>query len=129
MKSYGWTMSHADLSDAWSDEGQTALILAARNGHLEVVEALLKAGADPDHATADGRTALIMAAEGGHATVVESLLRAGADPNLATVSMGNETYGTAEELDAFLDGLLARGDQLKQEIADIGERIRRSVLA
>jgi len=124
-------MSYADLSDAWSDDGQTALILAARNGHLVVVEALLRAGADPNHAMSDGRTALILAAEHGHLPVVEALLRAGADPNVETISSETEskTYGTAEELDEFLDNLLARGDRLKQEIAEIGERIRKGVSA
>jgi hypothetical protein len=38
--------------------GQTALNLAARHGHAEIVTLLLEAGAEPDHADVDGWTAL-----------------------------------------------------------------------
>jgi ankyrin repeat protein len=116
----------ADAGHEMSD-GRTALILAAQHGHLPIVEALLKAGADPDHATTDGSTALILAAQSGHAAVVEALLRSGADPNHAAASDACETYGTAEELDAFLDRLLQRGDELKRDIADLHTEIRKSM--
>jgi cytohesin len=122
-------MSHAEPSDARHDDGSTALILAAQNGHLAVVEALLKAGADAARATTDGRTALHLAAQNGHTAVVEALLKAGADPNSATSSESDETYGTAEELDAFLDRLLERGDQLKKEIEEVAARIHQGVPA
>lgn len=38
--------------------GQTALNLAARHGHAEIVTLLLEAAAEPDHADVDGWTAL-----------------------------------------------------------------------
>jgi ankyrin repeat protein len=38
--------------------GQTALNLAARHGHADIVSLLLEAGAEPDHADADGWTPL-----------------------------------------------------------------------
>ena len=62
-----------------------ALLLAADEGHLEVVRLLLEAGADKEAATIDGATtALIVAAGSGHLEVVRLLLEAGADKDAAT---------------------------------------------
>ena len=47
--------------------------------YIEVVEALLAAGASKDHANRDGYTVLIEATDNGHTQVVEALLKAGAD--------------------------------------------------
>ena len=65
---------------------KTSLMLAATNGHVEVVKLLLAAGAMVDatnythHPSVNGayKTALHMAAESGHAEVVQLLLAAGA---------------------------------------------------
>ncbi|KAK3768519.1 hypothetical protein RRG08_060881 [Elysia crispata] len=55
-------------------EGQTPLHVAAIAGHEEVVELLLKAGADPNVGEAkSGRTALHLAAERGSVKLVELL--------------------------------------------------------
>lgn len=64
-------------------QGYTPLVLAAKNGHARVIDALLKAGADANRI---GRStcgsALICAAECGHGDVVALLLRqAGIRPN------------------------------------------------
>jgi ankyrin repeat protein len=68
-----------DAAPLDSKESWNALLWASENGHAEVVEALLEAGADPA-ATADRRqsTALHRAAFKGHAAAVEALLKAGA---------------------------------------------------
>ncbi|PRW56453.1 ankyrin 2,3 unc44 [Chlorella sorokiniana] len=71
----------AALNEASSDTGTTALMHAARQGHLKCVAALLAAHAEPNLATAGGMTALMLAASGGHFSCVEALLEAGADPN------------------------------------------------
>ena len=57
----------------------TALIIAARNGHAPVVDILLRHGAHVDVRNNDGRTALMEAARNGHAPVVDQLLRREAD--------------------------------------------------
>ena len=60
------------------------LIRAAEDGDLELVCALLEAGADPN-AKEDGNfTALICAAARGHSRVVEALLESGANLHART---------------------------------------------
>jgi hypothetical protein len=59
------------------DQGNTALILAARFGHNEVVRALLLAKADVKVRNKDGKTALMLAAEGGHDQTVAALTLGG----------------------------------------------------
>uniref|UniRef100_A0A1X7U0K3 Uncharacterized protein n=1 Tax=Amphimedon queenslandica TaxID=400682 RepID=A0A1X7U0K3_AMPQE len=71
-----------DSSDS-NNEGDTALIVAARKGNCDVVELLLKKGADPSHSNDYGYTALIVAAEGGHYDIVQLLLNNGADLSTA----------------------------------------------
>ena len=61
----------------------TVLQIAAMDNELEVVKALLEAGADPNAKSSDNtdRTALHYAVEFGHPEVVKALIAAGADPN------------------------------------------------
>ena len=75
----------AGASSARELEG--ALIMAARYGRLEVVEALLDAGVDV--AASDGMTALHWAAGSGHLAVVHALVRRG-----APLEQKNEYGGT-----------------------------------
>lgn len=73
--------------DGIGENGLTALMYAASYGHLEVIDALIEAGADPDVGALEdierGRTALMMAAGSFFApdrlAVMERLLAAGAD--------------------------------------------------
>ncbi|MEZ4425190.1 MAG: ankyrin repeat domain-containing protein [Gemmatimonadota bacterium] len=72
-----------------SKGGMTPLLHAARQGHLEAVEALLEGGADIDaQGAGDGTTALLMAAINGQFDVALLLLERGADPNLASTLNG-----------------------------------------
>lgn len=59
------------------DQGNTALIQAARFGHDEVVKDLLIAKADVTIKNSEGKTALMLAAEGGHDRTVAALTQAG----------------------------------------------------
>jgi hypothetical protein len=59
------------------------LFIAASNGHLEVVHALLEAKAKVDQADNDGWTPLFMAAQKGHLEVVRALLEANAEVDKA----------------------------------------------
>ncbi|MFC1614759.1 ankyrin repeat domain-containing protein, partial [Gemmatimonadota bacterium] len=62
-------------------DGHTELILAARDGHTNIVEELLKAGADVNEKDIFGETALILAIRNGRTEIVRKLLQASAEVN------------------------------------------------
>ena len=65
-------------------DGATPLLLAAQNGHPEVVNMLVYAGVDIDKAkTNTGAMPLSIAAQNGHVDVARSLLENGANTNKA----------------------------------------------
>ena len=69
---------NVNLVDDEDASKRTALHLAARNGHLEVVKYLLeKGGAEVNEEDNDGWTALHLAARYGHLEVVKYLLEKG----------------------------------------------------
>jgi ankyrin repeat protein len=51
---------------------------ATENGNINIVELLLKRGADIDIKASDGRTALAIASKNGHKNIEELLKDAGA---------------------------------------------------
>jgi uncharacterized protein len=61
--------------------GYTPLILASQYGNAEVIDLLLKAGADAKAASTTGSTPLMLAAASGNVAAVKLLLDAGADVN------------------------------------------------
>lgn len=69
-----------DVECEWKGSNRTPLIFAAENGHIEVVIALARAGANLDVAIYEsGICALQVAAEMGHLEVLVALLHGGAD--------------------------------------------------
>ena len=68
-------MANADPNKA-NDQGVTALMKAAQNGHDPCARALLEAKADPNKANAKGFVALMHACQNGHAEVSCSTLMA-----------------------------------------------------
>ena len=77
----GGADANEEMDDEWKDGGTRALMIAAGEGHAEVVKVLLSAGADVHAAKDYYFTALFPAVEGGHAEIVKILLAAGANPN------------------------------------------------
>ena len=61
--------------------GQSALMLAAENGHIKMVERLIKAEANVNLRHKLGNTALTLAAQYGHSQIVQLLMDSGADAN------------------------------------------------
>jgi len=101
-----------DVNATETFQQQTALMWAAAEGHVDVVEALLKAGADPnrkahvsslterknaDHPTG-GFTALMWAARNGSEDTVRALVKGGAD-----MAMKNGDNATATMVAIYND--------------------------
>lgn len=68
--------------------GMTALLHAAREGHVEAAEALLKGGADVNQVSGDETSPLLIATLNGQFDVAVLLLEHDADPNLAASTDG-----------------------------------------
>jgi len=62
--------------------GETALILATYNGHLECMKALIKCGAELNRQNKHCQTALYVAAYSGYLECIKLLIENGADMNL-----------------------------------------------
>ena len=73
--------------------GLTALHVAAREGHLASVQALLDSGADTNALAGDKSSALLVAAINGRFDLAMHLLERGADPTLASDGGGTPLYG------------------------------------
>jgi hypothetical protein len=72
-----------NLDDSSSVTLMTALTCAASEGHLDILKALIAAGADEDMADGYGHTPLNMAADNCHVECVKTLLAVKADVNHA----------------------------------------------
>jgi ankyrin repeat protein len=74
--------------------GMTPLLLAAREGHVDAVQALLNAGADVNQVSAGDRTSpLLIATINGHFDLAMFLLDKGADPKAAAENNATPLYG------------------------------------
>ena len=69
--------------------GRTAIISAAYHDNVEVVNMLVHAGGDVNHADIDGISSLIASSRRGHVGIVTLLLAAGADHNVVDISGNN----------------------------------------
>jgi len=75
--------------------GMTALLFAARDGHLEAARALVESGANVDQvAGSEGSSPMVIAIANGHYTLATYLLDAGADPGVANVDGLAPLYAT-----------------------------------
>jgi ankyrin repeat protein len=84
----------------------TALIMAATEGHLKVVQLLLNKKADLKLADKRGRTALSSAVTGNHLKIVKALLEKGADANATWMGMSMLSLavrGKVEMIELLLD--------------------------
>jgi ankyrin repeat protein len=91
--------------------GVTPLLLAAINADPVMVEALLKAGADPNASLSQGQTILMTAARTGSGEAVRLLLARGADVNAREQILGETAliWAAAENHPAVIKALVERG--------------------
>lgn len=86
-----------DVNTIDYENGYTALFSASVNDNIEILTALIKAGADVNQATKNGFTPLMVAARYGNIEILTALINAGADVNART-TIGVPTLGCATEL-------------------------------
>ena len=93
----------------------TPLILAAQQGNAEVMEPLIKAGADVNAKTGNGTTPLMFAAASGNTDAVKVLLDRGADVNAqeSTRGLNAAMFAAASDRASVIDLLASRGADLK----------------
>jgi uncharacterized protein len=77
-------LAQGDDLNAFSVRHFSPLMVAAREGHTDIVRLLLKAGADANAAHPNGRTALHFAAGNGHLDLVTALVSHGANVEAAS---------------------------------------------
>ncbi len=97
----------ADVNARNNYDGLTALMWAARHGHADVVEVLMKHGADVNAKNNDGWTALMHSALNDEAEAAEVLLAHGANVNVkdnngTTALMSAAQEGKTEVVEALL---------------------------
>lgn len=77
--------------------GMTALLYAAREGHMEAAKALVESHADLNQISqGDKMTPIVTAIVNGHLTLAKYFLDHGADPNLASLSGLTPLYATID---------------------------------
>lgn len=75
-------MQDPDNVNRLTESGKTPLTIAAWRGQCDLIEYLIKLGADINMKNNYGNTALSLAVAGGEISVVKLLLDLGADPNI-----------------------------------------------
>ncbi|XP_026208466.1 ankyrin-2b isoform X3 [Anabas testudineus] len=89
---------HAPLvNDLEEENGLNALHLAAKEGHVDLVQELLDRGAAVDSATKKGNTALHISSLAGQIEVVKILVKRGADINAQSQNGFTPLYMAAQE--------------------------------
>lgn len=82
--------------DTQDEQKRTALMLSSKKGYLEIVKALVGAGAalnlQGNEMFYGGNTALMYACRNGHLEIVKTLVNAGANLNLQGSEWGREGY-------------------------------------
>jgi serine/threonine-protein phosphatase 6 regulatory ankyrin repeat subunit B len=101
-----------------TDDGRTALMLAAGAGHVELLHKLLTAKADVNFTNDRGGTALMYAATGGDPNSVELLLSHGASVNIKAANGWTAvTLASAKGYETIVKRLLNAGSDVN--VADI----------
>lgn len=106
----------ANLHTIKNKQGETLLMLAAREGHEEIVKTLVLQGTDVNAKSNKGHNAMSYSSRYGHLAVVQYLLNHGAEVNITN------NNGWTPLLKAARGGHLAVVDYLLAHDADIRSR-------
>lgn len=87
--------------DARNTDGETSLMHACEEGKVQIVEALIEAGANVNAKDNKGLTPLMLATWDGHTKVAEILLVAGADINAQNIH--GDTASSLAKLEGYTD--------------------------
>ena len=105
--------------NARNQKGTTPLMMAAANGHLEIVKALASLGGQVNARNNNGATALMVAAFGGHLEVVKLLLSLGSELNARTgggvTALSAATEGGHRDVVALLKALAEQPAEKRPE--------------
>jgi len=74
--------SGAQVNLTADDRGSSAVFDAAIGKHVDLLKALIEAGADTNIQSKEGQTALVVVVGAGDEEIVEMLVKAGADPDI-----------------------------------------------
>jgi len=97
-------LQHGADTEIVDDQNETPLVVAASSVSMdasavvELMRALLAAGADPDARTRDGWSCLMKAARDGHVEITQVLLDAGADIFAARDMFGRTAWDLVQNL-------------------------------
>ncbi|WES30060.1 ankyrin repeat domain-containing protein [Varunaivibrio sulfuroxidans] len=75
-------INKANVADYKTKHRDTGLTIAAMQGHNEIAQMLIEAGADINARNKNGDTALTIAALNGNTAIIKMLLKAGADTSV-----------------------------------------------
>ncbi|KAK8062860.1 ankyrin repeat-containing domain protein [Apiospora hydei] len=100
-----WSASHTSIVNRTDRFGRTPLWFAAANGHLDIVQALLRKGAKVDVRDQHGFTALSWATQHGYSDIVALLLENGAQQKSKSSQMDSRYLdGSTPLIKAARDG-------------------------
>ena len=102
---------------------ESALLIAAKAGHNEAVQFLLKLESDVDYFNEEGSTALMIAIEGGYEQVIQTLVSAGSSINI------QDNKGWTALMIASENGHTQVVEQLLKKHADVNVQNEEGVTA
>lgn len=100
------------------DDTYYPLVSAAEDENVDVVTALLEAGADVDQADDDGDTALMRAAANGYNKLVKTLIDAGADVDMTNNDDESALSLARDNGNRYIVGLLRKAGAYEEDDDD-----------